>query len=89
MTQLTGPGQLGNGADESFALIYTSLTLHHIRDCERVMSTLAGYLRPGGRLVIFDLEATSHAHQFHPSDFEVCATVLCTIGCAAGNDLSH
>lgn len=75
--ELTGPGQLGNGADESFALIYTSLTLHHIRDCERVMSTLAGYLRPGGRLVIFDLEATSHAHQFHPSDFEV------------GNELEH
>ncbi|CAM9487147.1 unnamed protein product, partial [Sphacelaria rigidula] len=63
--------------DESFALIYTSLTLHHIRDCERAVSTLAGYLRPGGRLVVFDLEANDDSHQFHPPEFEI------------GNQLEH
>eukprot|EP00752_Nemacystus_decipiens_P007205 g6449.t1 len=76
--ELTGPGQLGEGADDSFALAYTSLTLHHIRDCERAVSALAGYLRPGsGRLVVFDLEATEDAHKFHPADFEL------------GNQLEH
>ncbi|CAN0027274.1 unnamed protein product, partial [Ectocarpus sp. 8 AP-2014] len=65
---LTGPGQLGEGADDSFALAYSSLTLHHIRDCQRTVSALAGYLRPGsGRLVLFDLEATEDAHKFHPA----------------------
>ncbi|CAN0516895.1 unnamed protein product, partial [Laminaria digitata] len=58
--------QLGEGADDSFALAYTSLTLHHIRECERAVSTLAGYLRPGGRLLVFDIEATDDAHMFHP-----------------------
>ncbi|CAB1114906.1 unnamed protein product [Ectocarpus sp. CCAP 1310/34] len=76
--ELTGPGQLGEGADDSFALAYSSLTLHHIRDCERTVSALAGYLRPGsGRLVLFDLEATEDAHKFHPADFEL------------GNQLEH
>ncbi|CAM9853643.1 unnamed protein product [Pylaiella littoralis] len=76
--ELTGPGQLGEGADDSFALAYTSLTLHHIRDCERAVSTLAGYLRPGsGRLVVFDIEATEDAHMFHPAGFEL------------GNELEH
>ncbi|CAN0245091.1 unnamed protein product, partial [Hapterophycus canaliculatus] len=67
---------LGEGADDSFALAYTSLTLHHIRDCGRAVSALAGYLRPGsGRLVIFDLEATDDAHMFHPAEFEVRSLV--------------
>ena len=70
-TQLTGPGQLGEGADDSFALAYTSLTLHHIQECNRTVSTLAGYLRPGGRLLVFDIEATDDAQMFPPTDFEV------------------
>lgn len=69
--QLTGPGQLGEGSDGSHALIYSSLVLHHVKDCQGEVSAVAGYLRPGGRLLLFDFEATENAALSHPSDFEV------------------
>lgn len=80
--QLTGPGQLGEGADGSFALIYTCLALHHVRDCTGTLSALAGYLRPGGRLLLFDFEATKNSARFHPPEFEVRCQESC-VGCPA------
>ncbi|CAN0319336.1 unnamed protein product, partial [Discosporangium mesarthrocarpum] len=68
---ITTAVELGEGADGSFSFVFSVLALHHIRDCSRVLKTVAGYLRPGGRMVLFDLEATSNANLFHPPDMKV------------------
>ncbi|WP_263730339.1 class I SAM-dependent methyltransferase [Cellulomonas sp. SG140] len=35
---------------------FSAMALHHVRDVPRLLRTVAGLLRPGGRLVVADLE---------------------------------
>lgn len=36
--------------------VYSAMALHHVGDVPRLLQTVAGLLRPGGRLVVADLE---------------------------------
>ena len=42
--------------DESFDFIYSSLTLHHIRDYQSLLKYLYDILNPGGMIAIADLD---------------------------------
>lgn len=44
--------------DGSFDIVVTRLALHHFPDVSRPMDEMVRVLRPGGRLVIIDMEAT-------------------------------
>lgn len=41
---------------ESFDLIYTCMTLHHIADIDRILRIFYNLLKPSGHLVLIDLE---------------------------------
>ncbi len=43
--------------DESFDLVFSRLAFHHFADTETVFSEMVRVLRPGGRLVLIDMEA--------------------------------
>lgn len=53
--------------DETFDLVVTVMTLHHIHDLDTVLSRFADLLAPGGHLCIVDLEAEDGS--FHGADF--------------------
>ncbi|CAL8979144.1 Trans-aconitate 2-methyltransferase [Cellulomonas sp. T2.31MG-18] len=47
---------------------YSAMALHHVRDVPHLLRTVAGLLRPGGRLVVADLEPDGGLyHADHPS----------------------
>jgi SAM-dependent methyltransferase len=46
------------GADASFDLVVTRLALHHMGDPARALAEMARALAPGGRLAVFDIEAS-------------------------------
>lgn len=50
----------------AFDLIFSSMTLHHIKDVEALFRRLAGMLAPGGRVALADLEAEDGT--FHGPD---------------------
>lgn len=54
--------------DERFDLIFTVMTLHHIRDLPAVLTSFADLLAPGGHLCIADLEKEDGT--FHGADFD-------------------
>ena len=59
-------------ADESFDTVVSSMVLHNIRDevgCRQAVEEIARVLKPGGRLVIQDMQHT-----------EECFDVLCHAG---------
>jgi SAM-dependent methyltransferase len=54
-----------NGQKFDFAIMH--LTLHHVPEMEPLIQTLAGTLKPNGRLVLSDFENDGeHAKLFHP-----------------------
>lgn len=52
-----------------FDVIVSLLVLHHIPDIPGLLKLLSRCLKPGGRLVIFDLLLTEQSRDFHP---QVC-----------------
>lgn len=48
-----------------FDLIVSMLCIHHVKDCALQLKELSSLLRPSGRLVIVDFEATENARIFH------------------------
>jgi len=54
--------------DETFDLIVTVMTLHHINPLDRVLSAFAALLVSGGHLCVVDLEAEDGS--FHGEGFE-------------------
>lgn len=52
---------------ESFDLVVTVMTLHHIHDLATVLASFAALLEPGGHLCIADLEKEDGS--FHSGDF--------------------
>ncbi|CAM9170487.1 unnamed protein product [Phaeothamnion confervicola] len=67
--ELTGPDQLAasGGPPDGFDLIYSLMTFHHLKKPDETAAILALYLKPGGRLIILDVEATANAEHFHPA----------------------
>jgi ubiquinone/menaquinone biosynthesis C-methylase UbiE len=55
-------------SQDGFDIIYTLLTLHHIKDLNRVFSDLSSVLKPGGLLFIGDL--VTEDGSFHHRDPE-------------------
>jgi SAM-dependent methyltransferase len=53
---------------DRYDLIYTLLTLHHIRDPEGLLARFFGLLNPGGHLCIADLDREDGS--FHSKGFE-------------------
>lgn len=53
-----------------FDVVYTVLALHHVPDAPRLLATAAGTLRPGGRLVVADLEPDGGLYHAHLPDFD-------------------
>ena len=51
---------------EKFNLIYSALTLHHVENPKALIKTLAGRLKPGGRIALADLDAEDGS--FHGGD---------------------
>jgi 2-polyprenyl-3-methyl-5-hydroxy-6-metoxy-1,4-benzoquinol methylase len=49
-----------------FDVIVSLLVLHHIPDVTGQLKLLAKCLKPGGRLVIFDLLLNENSRDFHP-----------------------
>ena len=54
--------------EEQFDLLVTVMTLHHIHDLARVLSSFGQLLAPGGHLCIADLEHEDGS--FHGADFD-------------------
>lgn len=54
---------------EKVDFIYSSLTLHHIKDTEKLLSNLAAALKDGGAMALADLETEDGS--FHPSHEQV------------------
>src|SRR5579864_936711 len=52
--------------DGRFDLVLSCAMFHHVVDWERALSELARVLKPGGRLVGFDLAHTASLHGDHP-----------------------
>lgn len=44
--------------DNSFDIVFSRLAFHHITDIERVFSEMVRVLKPNGKLVMIDMEAT-------------------------------
>lgn len=53
--------------DESFDLVASSLSLHHVRDVRPIYQAIWRWLRPGGQFVLADqlLGATAHSQAAH------------------------
>ena len=56
-------------ATQSFDLIYSLMTLHHIRDTRAILRSFYDWLAPGGHLCIADLDAEDGS--FHNHDTSV------------------
>jgi len=56
LLDLTDPGFNAQGLEAGFDLIFTSMTLHHIEPVEELISRFFTLLKPGGWLVIADLD---------------------------------
>lgn len=54
--------------DHSFDAAFSLLMLHHVLDWETALGELARVLRPGGRLLGYDLTATRVARAIHVAD---------------------
>ena len=54
--------------DQSFELIYSSMTLHHIADTAGFLNRIANFLSPGGIIAIADLDLEDGL--FHDDPFE-------------------
>lgn len=55
--------------DQRFDLIYTSMTLHHIPDTDRILGIFHSLLKPGGHLCIADLDREDGS--FHGLEYDV------------------
>lgn len=55
---------------EGFEIIYTLLTLHHIRDVEKTLSVFNGILKKGGYLCIGDLITEDGTFHHKDPDFD-------------------
>jgi ubiquinone/menaquinone biosynthesis C-methylase UbiE len=54
---------------ERFSLLYTSMTLHHVRDVDGILPKFAALLKPGGWVAIADLVLEDGS--FHDPDADV------------------
>jgi ubiquinone/menaquinone biosynthesis C-methylase UbiE len=54
---------------DDFDLVYSSMTLHHIRDTEPYLESLYGYIAPGGKLAVADLDAEDGSFHDDASEF--------------------
>lgn len=64
-------GELPAGAGLGpFDVVYTVMALHHVPDAAQLLATAAGMLRPGGRLVIADLEPDGGLYHAHLPTFD-------------------
>jgi ubiquinone/menaquinone biosynthesis C-methylase UbiE len=54
--------------DESFDAVVSFIMLHHVIDWEKALADAARVLRPGGRLLGFDLLANRPTHWMHTAD---------------------
>jgi ubiquinone/menaquinone biosynthesis C-methylase UbiE len=54
--------------DESFDTVLSFIMLHHVIDWEKALAEAVRVLRPGGRLLGFDLLDNPSAHWFHRAE---------------------
>jgi len=54
--------------NERFDLILSAMAMHHIEDTERLLTSLASHLKPGGRVALADLDPEDGS--FHPAGTE-------------------
>jgi ubiquinone/menaquinone biosynthesis C-methylase UbiE len=54
--------------DESFDVVMSFIMLHHVMDWEKALAEAARVLRPGGRLLGFDLLANPPMHWLHQAE---------------------
>lgn len=54
--------------DQSFDCVVSFIMLHHVIDWEQAISEAVRVLRPGGRLVGYDLLASRALHWFHQAE---------------------
>ena len=52
--------------DESFDLVVSSMTFHHLNEPKKMLTKLKGMLCPGGRMAIVDLDEEDGS--FHPDN---------------------
>jgi ubiquinone/menaquinone biosynthesis C-methylase UbiE len=69
MTVLQADLAAGALPDERYDLVYTSMTLHHVRDTEAILRAFHALLRPGGHLCVADLDLEDGS--FHGAEIEV------------------
>lgn len=62
LTALEGAAEALPLPDASVDYVFANMFLHHVDDPQRAVAEMARILRPGGRLVLTDLDA--HAHRF-------------------------
>lgn len=51
-----------------FDLIVSAMVMHHVEDSDKLIETLAGHLKPGGKIALADLDEEDGS--FHPADIE-------------------
>lgn len=56
LVDLSLPGCDTTAIPGSLDVVYSAMALHHVDDVPRLLGTVAALLRPGGRLVVADLE---------------------------------
>lgn len=59
----------GEYEKEKFDIIYTSLTLHHIIDLEKIIKTFYNLLNKNGKLFIIDLDTDDGSFHMDTKDF--------------------
>lgn len=60
----------GDGPQERFDLVVSSMVLHHVHDLDGVLSRLAAMLEDGGRLCVADLDLEDGSFHADTHDFD-------------------
>ncbi len=72
---------------QRFQLIFSSMTLHHVEDIDKLMRTLHDHLTPGGRIALADLareDGTFHSDSTGVAHLGFSTSELLTFAEAAG-----
>lgn len=54
--------------NEKFDVIMSAMAMHHVEDTDKMLSSFASHLKPGGQVALADLDAEDGT--FHPADVE-------------------